>query len=166
MEILLDNDITQIVKAKFNEDILQAETVRDLLTLTVKADSVINIIEFLFQHSTLKFQFLTDLFAVHYPELNAISLVYQLHSLENNKRIRIKTYLPEQNPEIKTLTGVFSGANWMERETYDFFGVKFTGHPDLKRILNVDDMIIFPLRKEFPLEDQTREDKNDKMFGR
>jgi NADH-quinone oxidoreductase subunit C len=54
----------------------------------------------------------------------------------------------------------------MERETYDFYGVTFTGHPNLKRILNVDDMIIFPLRKEYPLEDQTREDKKDMMFGR
>ena len=65
-----------------------------------------------------------------------------------------------------TLTDVFSGANWMERETYDFFGVLFTGHPELNRILNVEDMIIFPMRKEIPLEDQTREDKNDLMFGR
>ena len=54
----------------------------------------------------------------------------------------------------------------MERETYDFYGVNFKGHPDLRRILNVDEMIIFPMRKEYPLEDQTREDKNDSMFGR
>ena len=57
-------------------------------------------------------------------------------------------------------------ANWMERETYDFFGVNFVGHPNLKRILNVDEMDYFPMRKEFPLEDQTRIDKDDEMFGR
>jgi NADH-quinone oxidoreductase subunit C len=61
---------------------------------------------------------------------------------------------------------VFAAANWLERETYDFYGVIFEGHPNLKRILNVDEMIIFPMRKEYPLEDQTREDKNDSMFGR
>jgi NADH-quinone oxidoreductase subunit C len=54
----------------------------------------------------------------------------------------------------------------MERETYDFYGIRFDGHPNLKRILNVDDMTDFPMRKDFPLEDQTREDKRDGMFGR
>ena len=61
---------------------------------------------------------------------------------------------------------IWVGANWMERESYDFYGIRFKGHPNLVRILNVDEMDIFPLRKEFPLEDQTREDKEDKMFGR
>ena len=84
----------------------------------------------------------------------------------SGERVRLKIYLPAEKPEVPTLTTVFAGANWMERETYDFFGVIFTGHPDLRRILNVEDMIMFPLRKEFPLEDQVREDKNDTMFGR
>jgi NADH-quinone oxidoreductase subunit C len=67
---------------------------------------------------------------------------------------------------VATLTSVFQAANWMERETYDFYGVNFEGHPNLKRILNVDEMTIFPMRKEYPLEDQVRQDKNDTMFGR
>ena len=92
--------------------------------------------------------------------------MYQLHNLKTNQRIRLKIFLSADQPQVPTLTGIFSAANWMERETYDFFGVTFTGHPNLKRILNVEDMIFFPLRKEFPLEDQTREDKNDALFGR
>jgi NADH-quinone oxidoreductase subunit C len=92
--------------------------------------------------------------------------MYQLHNLVANLRIRLKIYLPAENPVTPTITPIFSGANWLERETYDFFGVNFEGHPNLKRILNVEDMIIFPLRKEYPLEDQRREDKNDTMFGR
>jgi NADH-quinone oxidoreductase subunit C len=81
-------------------------------------------------------------------------------------RIRIKAFLPEQNPEIPTLSSVFSAANWMERETYDFFGVRFQGHPDMRRILNVDHMEMFPLLKQYPLEDSSRTDKDDRFFGR
>jgi NADH-quinone oxidoreductase subunit C len=93
-------------------------------------------------------------------------MVYQLHNLVTNQRIRLKIFLSADNPTTPTLTTVFSAANWMEREAYDFFGVISTRHPNLKRILNVDDMLIFPMRKEYPLEDQTREDKDDLMFGR
>ena len=92
--------------------------------------------------------------------------MYQLHNLYTNVRLRLKIYLPVSSPTVPTLTPVFAAANWMERETYDFYGVVFEGHPNLKRILNVDEMIIFPMRKEYPLEDQVRQDKNDSMFGR
>jgi NADH-quinone oxidoreductase subunit C len=80
--------------------------------------------------------------------------------------VRIKTFFDINKPDVPTVTDLWPSSNWMERETFDFFGVKFKGHPNLKRILNVDEMDIFPLRKEYPLEDQTREDKSDKMFGR
>ncbi len=113
-----------------------------------------------------KFQYLTTLCGIHYPDQKQIAIMYQLHSLVNNWKVRIKIYLPEDNTVTPTLTTVYAAANWMERETYDFYGVKFQGHPDLRRILNVEDMTIFPMRKEFPLEDQTREDKQDYMFGR
>ncbi len=83
-----------------------------------------------------------------------------------NHRVRVKTFFGIDKPEIPTVTDLWKTANWMERETYDFFGIIFKGHPDLRRILNPDEMDIFPLRKEFPVEDQTREDKDDTMFGR
>jgi NADH-quinone oxidoreductase subunit C len=78
----------------------------------------------------------------------------------------VKVFLYGPNPEIPTATVVWKGANWMERETFDFFGVNFIGHPDLRRILNVDDMEVFPMRKEYPLEDPNRVDKKDLYFGR
>jgi NADH-quinone oxidoreductase subunit C len=93
-------------------------------------------------------------------------MMYQLHNLVSNERVRLKVFLPVENPVIPSLTPVFAAANWLERETFDFYGVKFEGHPNLSRILNVDEMIIHPMRKEYPLEDQTREDKEDFMFGR
>jgi len=95
-----------------------------------------------------------------------LGVVYHLHALASNIRIRVKTFFEASKPEVDTLTGLFKGANWMERETYDFYGIIFRGHPDLRRILNVDEMIAFPMRKEFPLEDQHRKDKQDQFFGR
>jgi NADH-quinone oxidoreductase subunit C len=126
------------------------------------------VLSFLFDEPTLSFQFLTDLTAVHYPDRTGeeIAVVYHLHNLRENTRLRFKVYAPVSQPDVYSATALFSSANWMERETYDFFGVNFVGHPNLKRILNVDEMDYFPLRKEFPLEDQTRIDKDDEMFGR
>ncbi len=184
-----DEKLVNIIKENFESEVLLVEQLYDFLTITFKKDRIIEIIRFLYDNPETKFQFLTTIAAIHYPatteertvtgqastvEVDApkpapagkIALMYQLHNLYTNHRVRLKIYLPEENPVVPTLTTVFSAANWMEREAYDFFGVVFEGHPNLKRILNVDDMIIFPLRKEYPLEDQTREDKSDKMFGR
>jgi NADH-quinone oxidoreductase subunit C len=104
---------------------------------------------------------------MHFPDgPEKFGMVYHLHSLTNNVRLRLKTFTNEEHPTFPSLTGIFKGANWMERETYDYFGFKFTGHPDLRRILNMDSLEGWPLRKEFPLEDPFRRDKDDSMFGR
>lgn len=163
----MDNEvIIQTLKEKYEADIVSVEMVDDFLTVTLRKDKIAEIIRYLYFHKDTKFQFLTTLCAVHYPDLDSIAVVYHLHNLVANVRMRIRTFLPASEPVTQTITDTFAGANWMERETYDFYGVNFKGHPDLRRILNVDEMIIFPLRKEYPLEDQTREDKNDSMFGR
>ena len=89
-----------------------------------------------------------------------------MHNWVENVRIRVTTYLNAENPEVNTITDLFLCANWMERETWDFYGIVFTGHPQLKRILNMDEMVSFPMRKEFPMEDSGRTDKDDRFFGR
>lgn len=155
-----------LLKETFGDAILTAEAPYNFPTFIVRQPSITEIIRFLYDHPELQYQYLTTLCGIHYPEANQIAVMYQLHSLVNNKRIRLKIFLPADKPVTPTITHIFAGANWMERETYDFFGIEFQGHPDLRRILNVEDMIIFPLRKEYPLEDQTREDKQDLMFGR
>jgi NADH-quinone oxidoreductase subunit C len=139
-----------------------------MLSVTVQHDNNLKLLTFLHDETSLGFQFLTDITAVHYPDREGeeIAVVYHVHNLRENVRLRIKIYIPIEKPDVYTATGLFSGANWMERETYDFFGVNFIGHPDLRRVLNVDEMDYFPLRKEYPLEDQTRIDKDDEMFGR
>ena len=80
--------------------------------------------------------------------------------------MRLKAYVSLENPEIDSIVDIYVGANWMERETFDFYGILFKGHPNLIRILNEDSMDYHPMRKEYHLEDATREDKDDRFFGR
>jgi NADH-quinone oxidoreductase subunit C len=139
-----------------------------MLTFEAPKELNLKVLQFLFDDSELSFQFLTDLTAVHYPAFKGreLAVVYHLHNLVANVRIRFKVYTDIQKPDVFTATNLFSAANWLEREAYDFYGVNFVGHPNLIRIQNVEEMDYFPMRKEFPLEDQTRIDKDDEMFGR
>jgi len=138
-----------------------------LLTIETCRDNITDILTFLKNDTALQFIYLTDLTGVHYPETEKpIGVIYHLHSLVNNVRIRVKVFLADDDVHIPTATTIWNGANWMERETYDFFGIIFDGHPDLRRILNVDDMTAFPMRREYPLEDPNRVDKKDYFFGR
>ena len=162
----------EIIKArlteKFPEQVTAFEEPYGMLTLEAPKELNLKVLNFLYDDEELKFRFMTDLCGVHYPDKKGkeLAVVYHLHNLEDNVRIRFKVFTDINQPDIYTATGLFSAANWMERETYDFYGVNFLGHPKLKRILNVDEMDYFPMRKEFPLEDQTRIDKDDEMFGR
>lgn len=138
-----------------------------LLTLVAGPEDILSVLGFLKSDPELSFAFLTDITAVHYPDLDKpFCVVYHLHSWANRSRVRIKVFIDGKQPVIASATSLWDGANWMERETYDFFGIRFAGHPDLRRILNVDDMEAFPMRKEFPLEDPNRVDKKDYFFGR
>jgi len=166
MEVSSQERVIALLQENYGGEILHVETPYNFLTVTLRKEKIVEIVRFLYDHTELQYQYLTSIGAVHYPDVKQMAVVYQLHALVANQRLRLKIYLSDENPITQTLTPIFSGANWMERETFDFYGVIFEGHPNLKRILNVDDMIIFPLRKEYPLEDQTREDKNDTMFGR
>jgi NADH-quinone oxidoreductase subunit C len=165
----LTNEIVQSrLTEKFGDILTGWEEPYGMMTFTAPREYNLKVLNFLFDEEDLAFRFLTDLTAVHYPERagEELCVVYHLHNLVDNLRIRFKVYTPVSQPDVYTATGLFSSANWMERETYDFYGVNFVGHPNLKRVLNVDEMDYFPMRKEFPLEDQTRIDKDDEMFGR
>ncbi len=160
--------IKQRLTEKFGEGLKQFEEPYGMLSFESHKDLNLKVLNFLYDNEELKFRFLTDLCAVHYPDKigQELAVVYHLHNLVDNIRIRFKVFTDIKTPDIYTATGLFSAANWMERETYDFYGVNFLGHPNLKRIMNVDEMDYFPMRKEFPLEDQSRIDKDDDMFGR
>ncbi len=165
----LTNDIIQQrLKENFGEDVTDFQEPYGMLTFTARCEMNIEVMRFLFDDIELQFKFLTDLCAVHYPDRTGeeLAIVYHLHNLVANVRIRFKVFAPIAQPDVFTATTIFESANWMERETFDFYGVNFIGHPNLKRILNVDEMDYFPMRKEYPMEDQTRIDKDDEMFGR
>jgi len=165
---LINENIQKELVEKFGESLTEWSDTYNMLSFTAPKDLNLKVMNFLYDQPLLGFQFLTDITAVHYPNRigEELCVVYHLHNLRENTRLRFKVFTPSAQPDVYSATALFSSANWMERETYDFFGVNFVGHPNLKRILNVDEMDYFPLRKEFPLEDQTRIDKDDDMFGR
>ena len=153
----------------FESAVSDFQQIHDILTFEVDAVQISKVMTFLRDDATLRFNFLTDLCGMHFPDADPsrqFSVVYHMHNWVDNVRIRIKCFLPAENPSIDTVSDIFLSANWQERETYDFFGIIFKGHPQLKRILNMDEMVSFPLRKEFPLEDGGRTDKDDRFFGR
>ena len=164
-----NTDIQDKLTATFGEHVLHFKQDKDIFSFEVAPDKITAIILFLKNDPLLRFHFLTDLCGIHYPD-NAVdkqfTIVYHMHNWYENKRIKIKTFINGEKPEIKTISNIFLCANWMERETYDFYGVDFIGHPQLKRILNMDEMVSFPMRKEFPMEDGGRTDKDDRFFGR
>ena len=165
---LTNEYIKERLTEKFGESVSNFTEPYGMLTFETPKENNLKLLQFLYDDPELKFQFLTDLQAVHYPEQKGreLAVVYHLHNMVNNVRIRFKIFTDIEKPDVYTATQLYVCANWMERETYDFFGVNFVGHPNLIRILNVDEMDYFPMRKEYPMEDQTRIDKDDEMFGR
>ena len=165
---LTNEFIQQKLTEKFPDQLTDWQEPYGMLTFTAPKDLNLKVLQFLFDDAELRFTFLTDLQAVHYPDNKGaeLAVVYHLHNLVDNVRIRFKVYTSIEKPDVYSATALYQSANWMERETYDFFGVNFIGHPNLIRVLNVEEMDYFPMRKEFPLEDQSRIDKDDEMFGR
>lgn len=157
------------IEQQLPEALVSHSTAHDgMLTLETTRDHILRLLEFLRDDELLQFNFLTTLCGLHFPDEKdrELAVMYQLHNWRQNVRIRVKVFFPINNPKTPTATTLWPAANWMERETFDFFGIEFEGHPNLTRILNVDDLDAFPLRKEFKLEDGTRTDKDDRFFGR
>jgi NADH-quinone oxidoreductase subunit C len=166
---MIDNKIVlDELQSQFSTSILESNEDSDMLCLEIQPESLLDIMGYIKNKSEWELNFLTTLCATHYPESSGreIAMMYQLYSMKYGYRLRIKSFIPIANPTIDSLTSLFPSANWQERQEYDFFGVQFKGHPDLRRILNMDEMDYFPMRKEYVLEDDTRTDKEDSFFGR
>ena len=165
--MISNETIAAALREKFGDAVLSADTPYDFLTVVVKHNVTFEVMKFLKEDPSMNFHFITTACGLHFPQQELpFGMMYQLHNMPENARVRIKSFTSGESPEFPSMTVLWPAANWMERETYDFFGFRFTGHPDLRRILNMDSLVGWPMRKEFPLEDPFRRDKDDKMFGR
>ncbi|MEQ1831965.1 MAG: NADH-quinone oxidoreductase subunit C [Candidatus Eisenbacteria bacterium] len=130
---------------------LTGAAVRDL-TLIVPAEHLVEICTFLRDDDELAFAMLSWMGGADYmPRVPRFETIYSLLSVKHAARFTLKVMVSEEQPKVPTVTGVWPTANWHERETYDFYGITFTGHPDLTRILLPEDWVGWPLRKDSPL---------------
>lgn len=124
----------------------------DCVTAIVAKDNLHEFLKFLKNDERLKFNMIVDITAVDYPENNPrFELVYHVFSIDNNIRLRVKSKV-EENGSVESATSLWKGAEWLEREVFDMFGISFNNHPDLRRILMNEDFKYYPLRKDFPLQ--------------
>ncbi len=140
------------IKEEFPEAIEDLNYFRDELTIRVKKEFIVDICKLLRDDPETKYNFLTEVIGVHYPDREKpFEVVYHLYSVPFSKRVRLKVWLSEDE-EVESVCCVWEAANWYEREAYDMFGIRFANHPDLRRILLPEDWEGFPLRKDYPLE--------------
>ncbi len=140
------------LKGKFGASIQEVRTFRDEVTVTVSKETLYEICRFLYTDPGLQFQFLTDLCGIDtLSETPRFEVVYLLYSMKNNERLRLKTKVHE-GESVSSVESIWKAANWLEREVYDLFGIRFDNHPDLRRILLWDGFEGYPLRKDYPVE--------------
>ena len=144
-------DLGEAIKAALPAEVDEVETRLGELMLVVKGDSIVRVLTHLRDDPACQFKMLIDICGVDYPErAQRFDVVYNLLSLTRNQRIRIKVRTGEETP-VPSVVSVFSAANWFERETWDLYGVAFSDHPDLRRLLTDYGFDGHPLRKDFPL---------------
>ena len=148
----LENIVGKL-KKKFPESILETSTFRDEVTLQVRAEDILPLCRFLHDDPDFSLNFLTDLCGVDlYPLDPRFQVIYHLCAMKTKQRLRLKISLPETNPHVASVVSVWKAANWLEREAFDMYGIRFDGHPDLRRILLTPDWQGHPLRKDYPLQ--------------
>ena len=148
----MNDRILEKLKAFAPAGILATDTFRGDLTVTVPVADLVRIAGFLKSDADLAFDMLVDVCGVdRYRPEGRFEVLYNLYSLTNRWYVRLKVVVDEENPVVPTLSGVWSSANWYERETFDMFGIRFSGHPDLRRMYMPEEFEYYPLRKDFPL---------------
>lgn len=158
-------EIAELIRSKFSSEVKDIIEFRGQVSVLIKKDKLLDIMNFLHKTPELYFDYLADLCGVDYLGKKEIrfEVVYNLLSIKYNKLIRIKAEVPEDDCAIDSVVGIWAGADWHERECYDMYGIKFNGHPDLRRILMPEDWDGYPLRKDYPLKSDLG-DKEWKTF--
>lgn len=150
-----ENAVESKIKGRFSKSVIDVVEHRGETTVIVKKEDIVALCTFLKEQG---FNFLTDLTAVDlFGETPRFMMVYQLQNLSSAERLRLKCPVEENGARIETVSGVWSTANWLEREVYDLFGITFDNHPNMRRILMPDDWEGHPLRKDYPVQGPDRE---------
>ena len=163
MSSVMDSTVLDLVRQSAPATVIEPAEAIDMPTAYVSRDHIVEVCRTLRDHAGLQFSFLVEITAVDYhPAEPRYEVVYHLACLGEAyaqpggaapaRRLRLKVRVPEADPWVPTLTGLWPAANWLEREVYDLFGIVFTGHPDLRRILTPDDWTGHPLRKDYPVQ--------------
>jgi len=152
----MENKVRQFLASRFADAILREDNFRGQQAFHIRPELLLAICEALLGDPDLEVRYLSDITSVdwlgHEKEMGGrFEVVYNLYSLKHRYRFFLKVFLPADNPTIASLTPLWNGANWMEREVWDMMGITFAGHPDLTKILTPDDLEGHPLRRDFPL---------------
>ncbi len=144
--------VPQKLKSQFTYIEFEFAEFRDELSVTLPKENIVDVCNFIKTDPDLEFIYCTDITAIDWAKrTNRFTVVYNLYSFKNNFRLRLKAHVDESDCIIDSVSSVWKGANWQERETYDMYGIKFNNHPDLRRMYMPEDFEYHPLRKDFPL---------------
>lgn len=152
MQALNPVELAQLTLKDAVQDVIEF---RGELTMVIDPTRIVEACQFFKETEGLEYNFMSDMSGVDYyqhePAERRFAVVYHLYSMIYNRRLRLKVYLPEDDPRLPTVSNVYPAADWEEREAYDMFGIVFEGHPSLRRILMPDDWEGYPQRKDYPL---------------
>jgi NADH-quinone oxidoreductase subunit C len=152
-------EIAEKIKELFPEEVLAVSEFRGQVSVILRKNRIRDISRYLHDDPDLYFDYLIDVCGVDYlgKKDKRFEVVYQLYSIKHRRALRLKVEVSEEDPTIDSVTPVWVGANWHEREAFDLYGIRFNGHPDLRRILMPEDWEGHPLRKDYPLKGPAKE---------
>ncbi len=147
-------EIARKLQERFPDQVIEVTECRDQVGIVVRKDRIVEMLRWLHDDPSMQFNHLADLCGVDYLGKKDVrfEVVYNLYSISRRHRIRIRAQVPEDDCQIDSVTSIWMGADWHERECFDLFGITFNNHPDMRRILLPEDWEGYPLRKDYPLD--------------